>query len=289
MPDGDTVAGLNLPVVAVEGGQEGVGGPQAEAEDTREKVEGGVEQTRAAGEPPKKKDSQPKPFLLSEGLPPVPVGRILKGEFIDMAELLRDNLEAERRGVLQDASSSSSSSSQGCSRREVPDLLSWVQCFAAVVASEYPERVLKLLAYQVREARRCGGWGWLTYDTVFCQQMAREWRGEEWGRLNPYPFSSTFFTLGKEDCALAKGKGVGSARHPRPCKGSVSQGGIRAASGNGLFRMESRRVLLSVLPVQARVRCWGDHRITACRVGSTQEKRPARDKESKGPSETPHL
>jgi hypothetical protein len=43
-----------------------------------------------------------------------------------------------------------------------------VQCFGvytAVVASKYPERVQKLLAYQtliVRKARRCGGKGWLS-------------------------------------------------------------------------------------------------------------------------------
>ena len=48
-------------------------------------------------------DKLAKPFLLSEGLPPVPgklVARILKGDFVDMAELLRDNLEAQRKGVL---------------------------------------------------------------------------------------------------------------------------------------------------------------------------------------------
>ena len=79
---------------------------------------------------------------------------------MDMAELLRDNLEAQCRGDLQEPSTSSSSS-QGRPCREVPDLLSWVQCFSiyrAVVVSKYPERVHKLLAYQtltVREARRC--------------------------------------------------------------------------------------------------------------------------------------
>lgn len=45
-----------------------------------------------------------------------------------------------------------------------------MQCFGtymAVVTSKYPDRVLQLLAYQmliVREARRCGGRGWLAYD-----------------------------------------------------------------------------------------------------------------------------
>ena len=118
-----------------------------------------------------------KPFILSEVLPPVPakiVTRILRGEFIDMAELLRDNLEAQHRGALQDVPSSTGVSR---SRREVPDLLSWVQCFGiytAVVASAFPERVHKLLAYQtliIREARRCGGKGWLAYDSFFRQQL----------------------------------------------------------------------------------------------------------------------
>ena len=42
----------------------------------------------------------PPPFILGEALPLVPaklVKRILRGEYIDMAELLKDNVEAERR------------------------------------------------------------------------------------------------------------------------------------------------------------------------------------------------
>lgn len=40
------------------------------------------------------------PFIMGESLPPIPaklVIKIQKGEFVDMAELLRDNIEAERR------------------------------------------------------------------------------------------------------------------------------------------------------------------------------------------------
>ena len=203
-------------------------------------------------------DGPPKPFLLSEGLPPVPaklVGRIWKGEFIDMAELLRDNLEAQRRGGWQDMPSSSAS---GLSRqrREVPDLLSWVQCFGvytAVVASRYPERVQKLLAYQtlmVWEARRCGGKGCLSYDSYFRQQMAGEWRNDEWGRLNPYLFSSTFLALGgahrpncslclesdhhEDECALARAKQVSVVvpRHlPQSPRDLVRDSGSRASKG----------------------------------------------------------
>ena len=93
------------------------------------------------------------------------------------------------------------------------------------MASKHPERIQKLLSYQtliVREARRCGGRGWLSYDAYLRQQMAGEWKGDEWGRLNPYLFASTFLAFGgphrpnctlclesdhhEDECALAKAK-----------------------------------------------------------------------------------
>lgn len=98
-------------------------------------------------------------------MPPVPaklVAKILKGEFVDMTELLWDNIEAERRRCGRDTTSNQTRPS----RREIPDILSWLQCFGVfvgVVASKHSDRVPQLLAYQttiVREARRCGGAGW---------------------------------------------------------------------------------------------------------------------------------
>ena len=243
MPGGSAVEGLHLPIFNDSEGQgeslgrtaaSQEGGGTEEVTGGREKENGGM--TKAAEAPAKGGDAKKaaevpaKPFLLSEGLPPVPaklVSGIQNGDFVDMSELLRDNLEAQRRGALQEPGGSSPASASR-SRREVPDLLSWVQCFGvytAVVADKYPERVKKLLAYQtliVREARRCGGKGWLSYDSYFRQQMAGDWKGEEWGRLNPYFISSTFVALGSaswpsctlclesdhrdEDCALAKEK-----------------------------------------------------------------------------------
>ena len=104
--------------------------------------------TEAAGP-----QSSGKPFILSAGLPPVPyklVARILKGEFIDMEELLWDNLEAQRRASVV-AQVGAAAASNAKSRREVPDLMSWVQCFGtyiAVVTSQFPHRIKELLAYQ---------------------------------------------------------------------------------------------------------------------------------------------
>ena len=77
----------------------------------------------------KAKDSSPSgatpPFLLSECLSPVLaklVAKIIKGDYVDMAELLQDNIEAERQRAT-DSSAASPSTSQA-HRREVPDFCS---------------------------------------------------------------------------------------------------------------------------------------------------------------------
>ena len=140
-----------------------------------------------------------QPFILSEGLAPVPVKlvtKILKGDFVDMAELLRDNLEAQHRGNLQDASAIDLSQSKRA-RREIPDLLSWVQCFGtclAEIATKHPDRLWQLLAYQmlvVRKAHRCGGQDWLAYDTTFRQQVVGDEQAD-WSKLNCSLYAVTF-------------------------------------------------------------------------------------------------
>lgn len=54
------------------------------------------------GEPVKKKEAEAGvlPFVLSETLPIVPaelVSKMINGEYVDMAELLKDSLEAKKR------------------------------------------------------------------------------------------------------------------------------------------------------------------------------------------------
>ena len=199
MPPAEAIQELGLPVVSgdlpaalTSGIAAGIasGGGGSGSEDGR-----GVTAAKLVAE---------KPFILSEGLPPVPsrlVARILRGEFVDMAELLRDNLEAYRRAG---SSQSNQSTSGGRSRREIPHLLSWVQCFGvymAVVTSKFPMRIRELLAYQtliVREARRCGGRGWLAYDTHFRQQVVGD-NSVDWSRLNQSLYVVTFGTQGERD------------------------------------------------------------------------------------------
>ena len=114
-------------------------------------------------------------FILSEALPVVPaklVKQIQKAESVDMAEILKDNMEAERRRMLSDSAFPQTHFTNRPVWREILDMLSWLHCFClyvAVVASKYPEKVKELWAYQatlVGEARRCGGQGWLLYDSL---------------------------------------------------------------------------------------------------------------------------
>ena len=231
---------------------------------------GGLETTESA--PPTEKVSDKAKtypaFVLSEGLAPVPgklVAKIVRGEFVDMAELLRDNIEALRRRSGVDTTSNGQSAKS--TRREVPDILSWIQCFgvyAAVVASEHPAKLSQLLAYQttvVREARRCGGAGWQGYDTMFRQHAATAGREVDWSQLNNSLYAVTFLAQqnhkGKtclhcletdhvaHECALAP-RSVAvdqslSGRQPGTRKASATdflerERGVRSGGGSGRAR-----------------------------------------------------
>lgn len=143
-------------------------------------------------------------FVLSEALPVVPaklVKRIWKGEFVDMAELLKDNMEAERRRTAIEGESSQGLLGQRGSRREVPDILSWLQCFsayAAVLCSRYPAKAKELWAYQatmISEHRRCGGKGWSVYDALFRQQIT-SMEAVDFSKINQGLYATTFLAYG---------------------------------------------------------------------------------------------
>ncbi len=167
-------------------------------------------------------------FFLSEALPVVPaklVRRILRAEYVDMAELLKDNMEAERRRWQQEGASSQGPFMGRVTRREIPDVLSWLQCFttyAAVVTARYPEKTRELLAYQamiISEARRCGGRGWLLYDAAFRQQI-RSFETVDFSRINQSLYSTTFLAYGSgrtrffPDCMMADHAREECALHP---------------------------------------------------------------------------
>ena len=107
------------------------------------------------------------PLLLSSALPPISanvVDRICAGSFVDLKELLPDNMALLQR--LQETSTGPRAASGGCSRkREIRDPLTWAACFMGFVAerADLPG-TRDLLAYSqliLQLARQHGGGGWI--------------------------------------------------------------------------------------------------------------------------------
>ena len=129
--------------------------------------------------------------VILPALPPIPaklVNKILSGTFVEMRELLSDNLMLRRQMEIQDEFSSSPHTVKP-PLREVQSVTSWVCCMAsylAVLASAdqlKPEH-LAYLRLVVTEATKYKGEGWRTYDATFRQNMAAGAPGLSWSNID---------------------------------------------------------------------------------------------------------
>ena len=120
-------------------------------------------------------------LALSPGSEPFPqrlVDKIRSGQFMDMRDLLSDNIALlDRLDVLGGQPSLALPGALKPRLREVSSLPTWIYCFLAYVAIRAPDlQTQHMLAYArlvIREAQRHGGTAWLDYDRVFRQQTAR--------------------------------------------------------------------------------------------------------------------
>eukprot|EP00731_Ephydatia_muelleri_P026364 Em0018g464a len=276
MPEPATVAGLHIPLVVPNAGASVLATDTMYLPPVSQISGASSAEVTASG----LKKEQSLPFLLSEGLPTIPykiVKKITNGEFVDMAELLRDNIEAERRASVVEGQKPPKAAHTA--RREIPDLLSWVQCFGtfiAIMASVYPGKVRQLLAYQtfiIREGRRLGGNGWRSYDTMFRQQAALD-PAVDWSKINSTLYAVSFVAQPgtrvrscslcmesdhrEEDCSLQL-----ATRTPK--KGEVSA----AAQGRQRFTCfawnDGRCFHPACRYRHACSRCQGGHRLPECR------------------------
>ncbi len=198
-------------------------------------------------------------------------------------------------------------------RREVPDVLSWLQCFttyAAVVTARYPEKIRELLAYQamiISEARRCGGRGWLLYDAAFRQQI-RSFETVDFSRINQSLYSTTFLAYGsgrtrfcpdcmmadhaREECALNPNRSLpmvqmreaeGRPRAPDPKR-------RRAKSGPCYAWNDGRCSFRDCRYDHVCSQCQGDHKRSSCKASEGETKRreqkplPSQEWQSRGSS-----
>ena len=113
---------------------------------------------------------EPAPFILNEALPVVPaklVKRILKGEYVDMCELLKDNIEAERKRTVSESRASGDPLLKATQLREIPDMLSWLQCFSLLKS----EGVTGVPGSNDIRSPQDWARGWAQYDASFRQQI----------------------------------------------------------------------------------------------------------------------
>ena len=115
--------------------------------------------------------------ISSDPIPHRLVSGIQLGKFIEMRDLLADNISLHNQ--LEDFQGHIWPSTPAYLRpklREVPSLSSWVYCFCAYIVVLTPDACTReLLAYCrliIREARRHGGTCWQEYDRTFCCQAA---------------------------------------------------------------------------------------------------------------------
>ena len=178
IPTPGDMAELNLPTARMQPGGEGTAvdadtSASRVTSATNSRAFGPWNETTGTTLPSARQEDANYSFILSEGLAPVPtklMAKNRKGEFIDMvellhnnvlAELLHDNVQAHHRGMLQDPMEGGTPPAKHLQWEE-PDMISWVQCFGifkVVVASVNPDKLRLLLVYQttiVRETRGCG-------------------------------------------------------------------------------------------------------------------------------------
>ena len=241
------------------------------------------------------------PFILGEALPVVPAKlakRILRGEYIDMAELLKDNIEAERRRLA------STDEGGGPSRgtcRAIPNLLSWLRSYtllAAIICSKYPEKSREMWVYQatiIGEAKRLGGNGWYLYDSAFRQQISSIEKAD-FSKINQSLYSTTFLAYAdrsqfcpncmlsdhtQEECALTPctRQGMDSARGGQrrrsPEHGRKSPEQRRKQRQGACFAWNDGRCARSpYCPFQhVCCKCFRDHKRAACRADGREANR----------------
>ena len=143
--------------------------------------------------------SQPG-LVLSPAAAPFPkklVDRFQAGNFVEMKELLTDNMALISQ--LETVQGWSPAHMLGPARprlREVASLATWCYCFMGYVAIRSSDPMTRSqLVYArllIKEAQRHGGLGWLDYDRAFRQQAAAD-PSLAWNTLSPGLQASTMF------------------------------------------------------------------------------------------------
>ena len=139
-----------------------------------------------------------QPFIVGPGFSPVPyklVSQIISGKFIDLAELLSDNLrdnETEPQLLFDGRLVLTSTSKRP--KRSIDDITAWSEAFSIysfILASHYPSRWRDLTLYKLlilRTNRQFQGNAWLAYDRAFREHAAAA-RLTDWSSIDVQLFN----------------------------------------------------------------------------------------------------
>ena len=163
-----------------------------------------------------------QPLLLLSALPPIParvVGKIRSGAFVEMRELLADNVALCQQ--LQETSlPGQPSTGQPPRLKDIRDLLVWASGFMAFVAAKVQcTKTRELMAYGktvISLAQKHGGLGWAIYDALFRQQVAAG-ADYSWSQLNPSLMAATVLGGGGEQSPHPCPHCQASDHNPRNC------------------------------------------------------------------------
>ena len=314
MPNPSELASLQLPLVP--GGEDPlttIAGSKSSASgsDPCKVVSSGATQSTLAGTQSgvssNSTQTQSTEFSLGHGFPLIPqklVAKILKWEFVSMAELLPDNLELARRsGEAQKACSS-----KAPKKRELTEdwkgLVAWsvsFSTFTAIISREHPEKFQELLAYHATiliEALRFGCKGWLSYDKLFREHVEKD-PGTSWSMLHPMFYSLSFLSQrvealtcprcmapdhGKSECALSTLEPAAAQEPPPRIRQSDANTGRQSGPPRKRFRREgtptsqASKICFSYNEGQCFrhpkpcdrehkcIRCGQDHRMVDCKA-----------------------
>ena len=131
----------------------------------------------------------------SEVIPQKLLNKIRSKKFLDMKELLQDNMSLVAQ--LEELQGPTSLHVVGATRprmREITSLPTWCHCFLAYAAAMTSDPVTRdHLAYMrliIQQAQRQNGLGWMDYDKAFRQQVAAD-PTMKWNAINPGLLTST--------------------------------------------------------------------------------------------------
>ena len=158
-----------------------------------------------------------KAFVVGPGYAPIPyklVSRITAGLFVDLADLLPDNIRAQE--IEPQVFLEGKLVVSGSKKRvvEIADIITWIEAFtifSMILCHTFPSRWKDLNQYKlliIQTARRFPDKSWLHYDIAFRKEAAAS-GSTDWSRMHPDLYN--FHTRSPVTASAASGSSTSSA------------------------------------------------------------------------------